>query len=260
MPVSSKHAHRALACRSVDAPAQARYLFQQMLTGTTLLLVRHGHTADNGDGLQVRMSGKTDVPLSSEGVRQSVAIARHLSVLLASGGPLHTYSSPLQRTLHTASFIAAGFSTTTCVEPGLSEIDCGEADGLPMTAVMERYPQAWARNLAQADAECRWPGGESYREFRERSLGTIRRIAERHGGERVIVVTHAGLISQVLGWLQGENPARWSQFRPRNGSVTELEWRRATARLVHFDEVPAQLSGPGEVSGDTVPSRRRRAG
>lgn len=201
-----------------------------------LLLVRHGHTAGNDSGHDVRMSGWTDLPLTPEGVRQARALALHLAE-----GPriCAIYTSPLQRAARTAEAIALACGAPSVIAADLREINCGEADGLTIATVKERFPVEWARNLAQDDPDFRWPGGESYRELRARSLAALRTIAESHPGERVVIVTHAGVITQVLGHITGESEARWEVRRPRNASLTELDWNGATPRIVRFDVVPA---------------------
>jgi Histidine phosphatase superfamily (branch 1) len=97
----------------------------------------------------------------------------------------------------------------------------------------------WQRNLAHSDDEFRWPGGESYLEFRGRVLGVVQRLAAAHRGQRIAVVTHAGVISQVMGVLQGASPARWDLWRAANCSATEIRWRREAGTVVCFDWRPA---------------------
>lgn len=203
---------------------------------TTILLIRHGHTAGNARGPDVRMSGWTDLPLSPEGQFQALALARHLAT---SGRPSVVYASPLQRAVHTGRAIAGACAAPLVLEAGLREINCGAADGLTLAEVKARYPRAWAANLAQDDADFRWPGGESYRELRARAWCALHAIAVRHPGARIAVVTHAGVITQVLGRIAGESAARWEAMRPRNASVTELLWADPP-RLVRFDAVPPE--------------------
>jgi alpha-ribazole phosphatase/probable phosphoglycerate mutase len=163
------------------------------------------------------------------------------------------YASPLLRALETARPVAHAVGAEIRLEPGLREIHCGEVDGWPVEEVRRRYPDLWEANLRQDDEGFRWPGGESYRELRERSLGAFRRIAAAHPGERILVVTHAGVISQVLGCLHGINPSRWECYRPGNCSLTELDWEGETGRLVSFDDrghlaepdPPASTRAPG---------------
>jgi len=117
----------------------------------------------------------------------------------------------------------------------LREIACGSLDGLPLAEVQARHPALWRRNLAQVDENFTWPGGESYRGFRRRVVRAVTMLAAAHLGERIVVVTHAGAISQLLGALHAESPARWEAFRVGNGSVTELHWQGYQAALVRYN-------------------------
>jgi broad specificity phosphatase PhoE len=120
--------------------------------------------------------------------------------------------------------------------PSLAEIDCGELEGLPLADIRERYPDLWLRNEAQEDETFCWPGGETYARFRIRVMTAVRRIAALHEGERVLVVTHAGVVSQILGSIAGQNPARWENFRPGYGSVTEVLWCGNSGHVARFDD------------------------
>jgi alpha-ribazole phosphatase/probable phosphoglycerate mutase len=58
------------------------------------------------------------------------------------------------------------------------------------------------------------------------------------------VVTHAGVISQLLGFLQGIRAAAWEPFRPDNASLTKLEWHGESGALLSFNQrfhLPEQL-------------------
>jgi broad specificity phosphatase PhoE len=132
------------------------------------------------------------------------------------------------------------FRLAPICEPDLREISCGDLDGLSLVEVQRRFPALWQRNLSRSDEDFRWPGGESYRELRQRVLGRLASIAGRHPGQRVVLVTHAGVISQVLGAaLHGTSATRWDLWRPRNGGVTEVRWRDRSGRLMSFDWLPS---------------------
>lgn len=181
----------------------------------------------------MRLSGWTDVPLSPLGHREAALVARRLAREQRIDA---AYASPLQRARVTASYVSDAIGVPTLLEPDLREIGCGSADGLTAEDVRARYPGAWQRNERQDDDDFRWPGGESYREFRERCVGAVRAIAARHGGERVVVVTHTGVITQVLGSIDRLPPARWRTYRAGNGSITHLEWEGDRARVIRFDD------------------------
>ena len=108
-------------------------------------------------------------------------------------------------------------------------------DGMPLKEVQRKYPVLWASNLRQTDEHFRWPGGESYHEFRERCLRAVAAMAARHRG-RIGVVTHAGVISQMLGALAGRSPAQWEPFRPGHTALTEIVWTARGAQVLRYDD------------------------
>lgn len=197
-----------------------------------LILVRHGHTAGNAGGSRAPMSGWTDVPLSARGRCQASALGRYLAAGVSFDA---VYSSPLERARETAR-IALGSLREVRRCDSLREIYCGDADGMPVGDVEARYPERWRANLRQEDDHFRWPGGESYQELRGRCLAAVRAIAGAHVGQRVMVFTHAGAISQILGALHGVRAARWESFRPSNASLTCVDWQGNQGRLVSFDD------------------------
>lgn len=196
------------------------------------MLIRHGASASGGDGGD-RLSGRTDVPLTARGHDE----IRRLRARLRRGPPFAAiYSSPLRRAYDTAAALADVGLGPVRVCRALQEIDCGELDGLPLTQVRERYPELWAANLRHDDDRFRWPAGESYRELRCRCLRAIHALALAHRGERIALITHAGVISQVLGAVHGAGAARWDLYRPGNASLTEIAWRHGVATVLVFDD------------------------
>lgn len=204
------------------------------MPATRFLLIRHAHTHANAGGAHVPMCGWTDVPLSPEGERQVQALCNHLKRAPALEA---IYSSPLRRASGTAAPLASSRSRPLRLCDALREIHCGEVDGVAVSEVQQRFSELWQANLRQEDPGFRWPGGESYTEFRSRSLETVRALAAEHAGRTVALVTHAGVINQIVGSIQGISPARWEPYRPRNSSVTEVLWEGESGVLVDFDDV-----------------------
>lgn len=200
---------------------------------TRLVLIRHGHALGNGgSGSPAVLQGRTDSPLSGLGRQEVRSLLAHLR-----SGPAFAaiYSSPLRRAKHTAAPLSLQGLGSLHLCPQLQEIDCGTLDGMPVDDVRRRFPELWASNLRQQDEDFRWPGGESYREFRERCLTIVAELASRHSG-RIALVTHAGVIGQVLGAAAGLSPARWEPFRPGHTAITELEWSAGRSTVVRFDD------------------------
>ena len=196
-----------------------------------------------------RLCGWHDTPLSPVGVRQAACLAEHLRTEAVEA----VYASTLTRARETARKLARVWRVETFYLSDLCEISCGQVDGLPLGIVQNTFSELWQRNLAHTDDEFRWPGGESYREFRTRVVAAVERIAVAHSGQRVAVVTHAGVVSQIMGALTGTSPARWDLWRPGNCSVTEIRWRIHHGHVVRFDWRPA--AGRALVAGQLAESR-----
>ena len=203
-----------------------------MQASTRLVLIRHGNTASNAGG-GTRLSGRTDVPLSARGDEE---VARLRQRLRRSPPFAAIYASPLQRAHRTAAALSEAGLGPLRVCAGLQEIDCGTLDGLPLGEVQRRFPDVWAANLRQDDERFCWPGGETYRAFRCRCLRAVRAVARAHRGDRVAIVTHAGVVSQIVGTLRGVSPARWECHRPMTSALTVIDWSCGTGTVVTFDD------------------------
>ena len=168
----------------------------------TLLLVRHGETDWNADG---RLQGHTDRPLSDFGRSQAGQLAEELAEEKLDA----IYASDLSRARETAEIVGARLGLAVVLDPDLREKDWGTWEGL--TAV-ERERVEFA--------------GESTEAHKDRVLSALKRIAERHPGGRVVVVTHGGSMRRVQTAALGmalpvvENCGRWvcafenGDFRP----------------------------------------------
>jgi probable phosphoglycerate mutase len=171
---------------------------------TALLLVRHGETDWNADG---RLQGQTDRPLSDFGCRQ----AQQLADELADEELEAIYASDLSRARQTAEILGGRLGLAIVLDPDLREKDWGTWEGL--TAV-ERDRVEFV--------------GESTEAHQERTLRALRRIAERHPGGRVLVVTHGGSMRRVQTAALGmpltvvENCGRWL-CAWENGSFRALD-------------------------------------
>jgi probable phosphoglycerate mutase len=149
------------------------------MTKSTILLVRHGETDWNAAG---RLQGQTDTPLNDLGRRQAAALADRLSADSVTA----IYTSDLLRARETADIVRGRLGLPVAVEPALRERNWGSWEGLTPT---ERAGVAFQ--------------GETAEEHRQRTLTAVRRIAERHPGERVLVVTHGGSMRRVQAAVLG---------------------------------------------------------
>ena len=183
---------------------------------TRIRLIRHASTEPGG-----RLCGSFDLPLSRAGRLELDARVRRLS---ARGAPDALVTSTLRRASDVAEALAHAWSLQPSPAPWAREIHCGEVEGMALDVLQRRFPDVWARNQAQRDDDFGWPGGETYAEFRARVLEGLRSVAAAHRGRRVVVVTHAGVISQVLGVIRGRSPAVWEADRPDPLTATDIAW------------------------------------
>lgn len=188
---------------------------------TRFLLIRHAHVRTGN------LCGWLDLPLSAQGKAQLEALQQP-----PGPPPDALYASPLLRTRATADAVGRLWNLDPVIEPGLREISCGNLEGESIEKLQSEQAELWARNMAQDDPDFCWPGGESYRGFRERVVATLTSLARCHPGETVVLVTHTGVVSQLIGQLEGISPARWDHHRPTPLSATELLWH---------DDAPRQL-------------------
>ena len=181
---------------------------------TRIRLIRHGSIEPGG-----RLCGSFDVPLSAVG---RVELAASVSRLVRAEAPDALVTSTLRRASDVAAALGAAWSLQPECAEWAREIHCGELEGMPLDVLQREFPELWARNQAQRDDNFRWPGGETYSEFRARILDGVRGIASAHRGGRVTVVTHAGVISQVLGVVKGRRASIWEADRPDPLTATEI--------------------------------------
>lgn len=162
---------------------------------TTFLIVRHGAAATTGRVLPGRAPG---LHLSDRGHLQAAAVAARLGELATA--PTALYVSPLERTRETARPIAARLGLRARVERGLVECDFGDWTGQRLAA-LRRRPE-W-RTVQHAPSTFRFPGGESFVEMQLRVWTTLERLAAKHPGESVVVVSHADPIKAAVTHAQG---------------------------------------------------------
>ena len=161
-----------------------------------LLLIRHGETARNVEGLAL---GREDVPLTERGRLQAQALAHALVRPDAASAPIAAiYASPLQRALATATPLAEALGLPVQVAPGLIEMDIGEMEGLTFDQVRERYPDFLRDWLSDRLADVPMPGGETLRQVQERAWAALEAIRDRHPDATVAAVTHNFVILTVL--------------------------------------------------------------
>ncbi|MYM21585.1 histidine phosphatase family protein [Duganella sp. FT135W] len=189
------------------------------MTHTTILLIRHGETAWNAVR---RLQGHIDIPLNEEGERQAAALARALAAEKLDA----IVSSDLQRAMQTAQAVAALHTSLTLqTEPGLRERAYGAFEGMLYQDIQQQYPDDFARWQAR-DVEAVMPFGdryaESFHQFYDRAISSLRAVAARHAGQTVAVVAHGGVLECAYREARGIQLDSPRDFQVKNASINRF--------------------------------------
>ncbi len=166
---------------------------------TDILIIRHGQTDWNR---LKRLQGHSDVPLNDEGRRQAAVLA----ALLRHEALDAIFSSDLARAYQTAEEIARLHRLPVQPDASFRERCYGACEGMPVKDIEKTYPEAYKAWCA-ADPDHFFPDGErkteSPRQFHQRASAAIRRLAARHPGGKIVLVTHFGVIETAYRLARG---------------------------------------------------------
>lgn len=184
------------------------------LRPTELLLLRHAESTWNARGL---WQGQADPPLSDAGRRRAAECAPRVRAL----APVLAIASDLQRAQETARIICDGIGVR--IDPRWREWDVGEWSGRPREEIRERWPDLY-HAVRAGESEVTPPGGESRAGFVTRVRSAAAELIASHPGQRLLVVTHRGVI---LSLLPGSDPAHLGihSLCLGSGSAVEREER-----------------------------------
>ncbi|MQA60127.1 MAG: bifunctional RNase H/acid phosphatase [Actinophytocola sp.] len=202
-------------------------------TPTRLYLLRHGQTPLSAER---RYSGRGDVELTEEGLRQAAAAAKRLAAMgrAATGEPLPIVASPLLRAVRTANEVTGAIGGEVRTHRGLLETDFGEWEGLSFTEAAERDPEVHRSWLG--DSSVAPPGGESFDVVHRRVRRTRDDLISEYGGRDVVVVSHVTPIKSLLRMGLNAGPELLFRLHLDLASLSIVEFYpdgNASVRLVN---------------------------
>ncbi len=173
-----------------------------------------------------RYIGRTDLPLSPEGMTQAEEACRKL----ADKGIDAVYTSPLARCRDFAGCIADKLGLEPAIElPGLLEIDMGNWEYRPIREIKDTYPEDYtARGLNMAGFVPE--GGESFLRCQTRAVKTITAIAAA-GGD-ALIITHAGLIRSLLCYVEAHDLNDLFYYEVPYGGIFTLGYENGLFRSI----------------------------
>lgn len=180
------------------------------MAGCWIFLFRHGETYWNADK---RLQGQLDAPLSKVGRQQAVVTGSWLAKHRISGRhegptppntpPTAVYASDLQRARMTAEAIAGPLGLPVHVDPRLRETNLGVFEGHTWEEVRAHEVLREVEEKYHSSDDYCIPGGESVLDRSRRIAASLNDLATRHAGEKIVVVSHGGVIANVHELLTG---------------------------------------------------------
>lgn len=173
-------------------------------------LLRHGET-ELGGGLR----GSLDDALTPRGWEQMRAgVARQ--------GPWdRVISSPLQRCARFAEELGARLGLPVEIESDLRELHFGAWEGRSAAALMETDADDLGRFWSDPYGFTP-PDGEPVERFAERVLTAVSRLRQRYAGQRVLLVSHGGVMKVLLARARGLPREQLLQIEVAHGALFAL--------------------------------------
>jgi probable phosphoglycerate mutase len=186
--------------------------------GMELLLIRHALPVK-----RVLEQGIADPELSEAGHAQ----AQHLAEYLAAERLDAIYASPLRRAMQTAEPVAAAQRLPITVVDDVAEWDRNSNEYVPVEELKAANDPRW-----QAMLRGEWTvHDESPEEFRGRIVAAIEALIDSHGGDRIAVVCHGGVINGYLSEILGLG-VNQGFFYPNYTSIHRVAAARSGERSV----------------------------
>jgi alpha-ribazole phosphatase len=154
-------------------------------------MLRHGETELGGG-----MRGSLDDALTDTGWAQ-------MRAAVAEAGPWdRIVSSPLQRCARFAEELAERLALPLSLEPGLQELHFGDWEGRSAAQLMETDAEGlglfWNDPYGFTP-----PNGEPVIEFSARVLAAVEKLHQAYAGERVLLISHGGVMRLLLANARG---------------------------------------------------------
>ena len=173
-------------------------------------LLRHGET-ELGGGLR----GSLDDALTATGWAQMRAAVEQ-------GGPWdRLISSPLQRCALFARELAERLALPLTLDKDLQELHFGDWEGRSAADLMLTDERGlglfWADPYSFTP-----PQGEPVADFSARVLAAVERLQRAHAGERVLLISHGGVMRLLLAQARGLPREQLLQVEVGHGSLFRL--------------------------------------
>lgn len=201
-----------------------------------LYLVRHGQTEANHRKV---FQGWLNWSLNDHGRSEAVWLRDQLRDTPIS----KIYASPLRRTVETMEIITQGLPDRAEIEQveAIKEMNFGTWDGLSSEEIMQKDPEVF-QNWLDHWQTVKTPNGESADQLYNRVTCWLDHLLESTEEDRnLLIVSHEGVILQIITHLLGFGLGECWRFRVNPGSLSVVQIHGGYASLIrlnhHLDDL-----------------------
>jgi len=175
---------------------------------TRLILLRHGEPDETVHG---RCYGRLEPGLSHRGREQMRQAWRLLD-----------NQSPSRRAVESTALRSID-TPAAAVDERLREIDFGAFEGLTYEEISTRYPQKYDQWMTRP-TDVVFPDGESFATMSARVREALEQIRQKHPGETVVTVSHAGVNRVALAQALDLDPRRLFRLAQAYACVNVIDY------------------------------------
>jgi probable phosphomutase (TIGR03848 family) len=216
----------------------------------TLILVRHGQTTANSDGV---LAGRTPgIHLDETGHQQAEATAGRIGVL-----PVHRIvSSPLERCRQTAAVLARAQAAALRVRVDKRLTECGYGAWTGRQIKQLAKEPLW-KTVQAHPSGVTFPDGESMRDMQSRAVDAVREVDADVAGEAGpdavwVAVSHGDVIKAILADALGLHLDQFQRIVVAPASVSVIRYTPLRPFVMHLNDHGSDLAAL------RPPKRRRR--
>jgi broad specificity phosphatase PhoE len=186
-----------------------------------IILIRHAEVDSAWKGI---CYGCLDVPLSQQGMTDSLTLAERISAKLQGADTANSPSAPtviLHSGLSRTAFLAQAIAQKICNEKiyngevitdqRLKERNYGLWHGQSWDSAFNSDPEHFHDLIDQPDFY-RPPEGETTTEMQQRIVSWYDNLSAQFSGSRIIAVSHSGPIAALAGHLLNLPATQWSPW------------------------------------------------
>lgn len=173
-----------------------------------LFVARHGQTTWNA---QDRVLGRTDLPLTEEGLRQAAVLAQKAAALQLD----MIITSPMLRARQTAAAVGETTGLPVQVDQRLIEQDYGIFEGV------SRFDEGFLANKRQFAV--RYPGGESMMDVAYRTYSLIEELKQKYPDKNILLVCHGGVCRLIRTYFEDMTNDEYFHYCELNANIREYQ-------------------------------------